>query len=123
MRARSSDTITVAAGQIQARLMNDAAASLEAIALAIQRAAEKRVDLLVLPECAYPAYLIGSIPSYRAGVRQESDSQGGHFASGEFIAWLSQRAARHRLHLVCGFIEDTAGAVYNAAVLLDDRGR
>lgn len=114
MRVGNPQTITVAAGQIQARLMNEAPATLEAIGLAIRRAADKRVDLLVLPECAYPAYLLGSITSYRAGE---------HLRSEEFVAWLAAQARQHRLHLVCGFVEETAQAVFNSAVLLDDRGR
>lgn len=114
MKAGVSHTITVAAGQVAARLMNEAPATLEDLGHLIQRAAEKRVDLLVLPECAYPAYLIGSIDSYRAG---------DHLKSQEFVEWLCERAKRHRLHIVSGFIEDTGDPLYNAAVLIDDQGR
>ena len=60
-------TVTVAAGQITARLMNEAAETLVALEQAIQQAAAAKVELLVLPECAYPAYLLGSVVSYRAG--------------------------------------------------------
>ncbi len=112
--AGTPGTITVAAGQICARLMNEAAETLSAIETAIDRAAERRVDLLVLPECAYPAYLLGSVTSYRSG---------DHLSSQAFLEWLSGRAARRRLHLVCGLVEDDGDNLHNTAVLLDDRGR
>lgn len=119
MTARAStttrgETITVAAGQITARLMNEAPATLDSIEAAITRAARMRVDLLVLPECAYPAYLLGSVTSYRAG---------DHLSGEGFVAWLRERALRHRLHMVSGFVEDAGAGLRNAAVLIDDRGR
>jgi len=109
-----STTITVAAGQLQARLMNEAAATREAIAGLVAEAARKGAELLVLPECAYPAYLLGSVASYRAG---------DHLSSEAFVGWLAGRAAAHRLHVVCGFVEDTGRELFNAAVLIDASGR
>lgn len=108
------ETITVAAGQITARLMNEAPETLAAIDSAITRAAQMRVELLVLPECAYPAYLLGSVTSYRAG---------DHLSGEEYVRWLRGRAERFGLHIVSGFVEDTPGGLCNAAVLIDDRGR
>lgn len=110
----ASETIIVAAGQITARLMNEAAATLESIESAIIRAARMRVQLLVLPECAYPAYLLGSVASYRAG---------DHLTGEQFVAWLRERAARYRLHIISGFVEDKGESLCNAAALIDDRGR
>ncbi len=112
--ATARKTITVAAGQITARLMNEASDTLGLLEAAIAEAADRRVDLLVLPECAYPGYLLGSVTSYRAG---------DHLSSKAFVAWLCERAGRHRLHIVSGFVEDTSEVLYNSAVLIDDRGR
>ncbi len=106
-------TITVAAGQISARLMNEAAATLAEVDETIASAAEQGAELLVLPECAYPAYLLGSIGSYRAG---------DHLSSVAFLEWLRNQAARRHLHIVCGFVEDTGDRLHNAAVLIDDQG-
>ena len=53
-----ASTIKVAAAQIQAFGLEQAQQSLEAVGRAVRQAAEADVDLLVLPECAYPAYLI-----------------------------------------------------------------
>ncbi len=110
----SSRTITVAAGQIAARFMNDAEATLAALDTTITEAHRQGADLLVLPECAYPAYLLGSVTSYRAG---------GHMSGEAFVRWLAQRAARSRMHIVSGFVDDGGQRLYNAAVLLDDQGR
>lgn len=107
-------TITVAAGQIAARLMNEAGETLAALDRVIQTAGQRRVDLLVLPECAYPAYLLGSVTSYRAA---------GHLTSDAFVAWLAERAAGHRMNIISGFVEDTGDHLHNAAVLIDERGR
>ena len=106
--------ITVGAGQLQARLMNEAEDTLASIEAVIGQAADKHVELLVLPECAYPAYLLGSITSYRAG---------DHMSGEQFVAWLCERAARHEMHIVSGFVEDNGPTLRNGAVLIDDQGR
>lgn len=106
--------ITVAAGQLQARLMNEADQTLASIEALIRQAADKRVELFVLPECAYPAYLLGSVTSYRAG---------DHMSGEQYVAWLREQAARHGLHIVSGFVEEADTALYNAAVLIDEQGR
>ncbi|GMU23544.1 MAG: hypothetical protein AMXMBFR13_36220 [Phycisphaerae bacterium] len=108
------ETVTVAAGQLVARLMNDAPATLASIEALINRAAAMRVELLVLPECAYPAYLLGSVTSYRAG---------DHLSGKQYVHWLQERAERHRLHIVSGFVEEADEVLHNSAVLIDDRGQ
>lgn len=106
--------ITVAAGQIAARSLDQAGATLAAIDAALSQARAQGADLLVLPECAYPAYLLGSIGAYRAG---------GHLPGEAFVRWLCERAERCRMHIVSGFVDDRGENLYNAAVLIDDRGR
>ncbi len=113
MISNLSHAITVAAGQIEARLMNDAAATLDALDRVITQAAEKRVDLLVLPEAAYPAYLIGSVDSYLTG---------DHLSDHAFIEWLAERAKRYRLHIVSGFVERHDDHLHNSAIFIDERG-
>jgi predicted amidohydrolase len=107
-------SITVAAGQIAARLMNEADATLASLDNAIAGAHEQGADLLVLPECAYPAYLLGSVASYLAG---------GHMSGDAFVQWLAERAARCRMHIVSGFVDNRHDMLCNAAVLIDDHGR
>ncbi len=106
--------VVAAAGQIQSRLMNEAAATLDSIGGLIAEAGRQRVELLVLPECAYPAYLLGSVASYRAGE---------HLSSEAFLAWLGEQAVRFGLHIVCGHVEDAGAALCNAAALIGPDGR
>lgn len=110
----STKPVVVAAGQIQSRLMNEAAATLEDIAELIREAVRERVQFLVLPECAYPAYLIGSVASYRTG---------DHLSSEQYLDWLGKRAAEHRMHIVSGYVEDTGEALFNSAILIGPDGR
>lgn len=114
MTRSRSEPVVVAAGQLQSRLMNEAAATLDSIATLIVQAADSGARLLVLPECAYPAYLLGSVESYRTG---------DHLSSRAFLDWLGARAAKHRLHIVSGYVEDTGEALYNSAILLGPEGR
>ena len=107
-------TIRAAAAQLRASRLTDPAGALTDIHGAIDRAAEQGVELLVLPECAYPAYALGSVGAYRAAGVIDNDV---------FIAELSSRAERHAMHLVCGFVEDRGAALANAAAVIDDRGR
>jgi len=109
-----SRTIRVAAGQVTARPMNEAEVTLASLQATIASAAGQKADLLVLPECAYPAYLLGSTSAYRSGT---------HLSSTAFVDWLADQAARHGLYVVSGFVEDDGERLYNAAVLIDDRGR
>lgn len=106
--------IRVAAGQIKARLMNEASATLESIESTIVAAARQGAAFLVLPECVYPAYLLGSVRSYR---------EGDHMSSEAFLAWLCNKAAEHRLHIASGFVEEGGEVLHNAAVLIDDEGK
>lgn len=94
--------------------MNEADATLASIEAAVNSAAALKADLLVLPECAYPAYLLGSAESYRSG---------GHLSGVAFVEWLCAQAARHAMHIISGFIEETKDSLYNAAVLIDAGGQ
>jgi len=106
-------TIHVAAAQLPGLPLQEAARSIELIDEAIAQASERKIDLLVLPECAYPAYHIGGLEPYRAFRTMDSET---------FVSHLSRQAARHRVAVVCGFVEDGDNCLYNAAVVLDKKG-
>lgn len=106
-------SIRIAAAQLRASRLDDSAAALTDIHRAVEQAAASGAELLVLPECAYPAYCLGSVAAYRAANVMRSPA---------FLADLADRAREHRLHIVCGFVEDRGDALANAAVLIDDRG-
>ncbi|MCK4658650.1 MAG: hypothetical protein KAV82_03935 [Phycisphaerae bacterium] len=104
----------VAAAQLPASKLTDPAAALANIHRAIDQAAEQGAELLVLPECAYPAYYLGSVEAYHAATVVDNAT---------FIADLSERARRHAMHVVCGFVEKRGETLANAAVAIDDRGK
>ena len=109
-----ASTIKVAAAQIQAFGLEQAQQSLAAVGRAVRRAAEAEVDLLVLPECAYPAYLIRSVDAYRAA---------DVLSPSEYIITLARLARKNKLHIVSGYIEDVGTHLYNSAVLIDSAGQ
>ena len=109
-----ASTIKVAAAQIQAFGLQQAQQSLEAVGRAVRQAAEADVDLLVLPECAYPAYLIRSVDAYRAA---------DVLSPSEYIITLARLARKNKLHIVSGYIEDVGTHLYNSAVLIDSAGQ
>ncbi len=110
----AASTIRVAAAQIQAFGLEQAQQSLAAVDRAVRQAAEAEVDLLVLPECAYPAYLIRSVEAYR-----EADV----LPPSEYIITLARLARKNKLHIVSGYIEDVGTHLYNSAVLIDSAGQ
>ncbi|MBN1491827.1 MAG: hypothetical protein JXA69_18085 [Phycisphaerae bacterium] len=111
---RAPHPITVAAGQLVAKPLRDARDTLAAIERLIEQAAMRHAGLVVLPECAYPAYGIGSVEAYRAVACVPNDA---------FMAHLRTLARRWRLCIVSGFVEDTPDGLANAAVLIDADGR
>jgi predicted amidohydrolase len=106
--------VTVAAGQIVAAPLSGAVDALSAAQRLIAQAAERQAELVVLPECTYPAYCIDSIEAYRHATKLSPDA---------YVGELGRLARRFRLHVVSGFVEDSGTSLTNAAVLIDDAGR
>jgi len=112
------EEVIAAAGQIPATSLSRACEALPAVERMIRRAADKGVRVLVLPECAYPAYYLGSADAYWQARRE-----GQVFSSSEYLAWLAERAGRYRLYVATGYVEEAAEGLFNAAALLDPSGR
>lgn len=110
----ASRTIRAAAGQSIARDLDHPHDALDDIARLIAEAARQRADLLVLPECAYPAYYLRGRDEYgRADLLRTA----------ELLDRLSRMAADARVHLVCGVVEEVGDALFNSAALFDPAGR
>ncbi len=110
---RRNQPICVAAAQLPATRLSEAPAALGHIEAAARDAAAAEADLLVLPECAYPAYLLGSAERYR---------QAHCLPTPELLARLGALAADFGMHIVCGIVEERDGRLYNAAALLAPDG-
>lgn len=111
--ARAPISIKAAAAQLRASKLENPGDAIADIHHAIDLAGEQGVELLVLPECAYPAYAIGSAEAYRAASVIDNTA---------LLADLSSRAKRYAMHLICGFVEDRGDSLANAAVVIDHRG-
>jgi predicted amidohydrolase len=96
-----------------ATLLNEADRALAAVRELIAEATRLGLDLLVLPECSYPAYLLGSAASYRRADCLRGDA---------YLAELQRSARQAGLHLVAGFVHEGGGALYNGAALISPRG-
>ena len=112
--AHPNDTIAVAAAQMVAEPIERAAEAWQAIDRLIRRAADRRVELLVLPECAYPAYALGSPERYRAA---------DVLSTQEYLARVAALARRRSLHIVTGYVEQDGDALFNSACVVDRHGQ
>jgi predicted amidohydrolase len=82
----------------------------------IARAAELRAELVVLPECVWPAYHLGSRSAYFAARRAGLPDQ--HC----FLKQLSSSARAGRIAVCAGYVEETNNRLANAACLIDAHG-
>ena len=91
--------------------------TLELLAELVQTAAAQRATLLVLPECAWPAYHIGSKRAYFAA---RSAGLPGHR---QFLDKLSTWAREYNLTICAGYIAEDGERLFNAAGLVSPSGR
>jgi predicted amidohydrolase len=106
--------VRVALLQLQARDLQDHDRAWGELLRAIDDAAAREPELIVLPEASYPAYFLQSRDAYEAaGVH--SDEQ--------VLTTLADRAKRHGVHLAAGLVLRAGDALENAAVLFDPEGR
>lgn len=108
------EPFTVACCQLQARDLGDAESSLGAILAALDEAGAAGADLVLLPECSYPAYYLGDADPYaKAGVRP--------FA--EVCGLLAERARRYRYWLAAGIaVPHANGRLTNSGVVFGPDG-
>lgn len=105
----------VACLQVKAYNLAEAEFALQRILQMVDEAARGGADLIVLPECAYPAYFVWGEREYaEAGVRPPD----------EIAAIFGGKAKEHRCHIVAGLVQPVEGArsLRNAAVLFAPDG-
>jgi len=106
-------TLRVACAQIKARPLYEAKAALQDILSAIRAAKRLRADLVVLPECSYPGYVLLDTNPYARHIPNAQEALGS----------IAGAAARHSIHVCVGIARPTASGLQNQAVLIDDGGR
>jgi predicted amidohydrolase len=109
-----TETITVAAAQLPARSLSQAAEALADITTAVAESAQAGARLVVLPECCYPAYWLGSRDRY---------FQADVLRGPALETWFGNLAREHRITIIAGLVREQDGVLYDAAVLFDASGR
>lgn len=107
-------TVRVACAQLRAREIEAATSSLEDVAGAIAAAGALGADIVVLPECAYPGYvLLDADPYARGAIPPPSEA----------LRRIGEAARRARINAAVGIANLTPdGRVRNEAVLFDRSG-
>lgn len=103
----------IACCQLEARSMDTAADVWPALETQVRAAAAAGADLIVLPEIAYPSYLLESRRRYFRDDIEPSEGVMHRFATlaKEFCVWI-----------VAGFVESKGDALYNSAAVIDRAG-
>ena len=83
----------------------------------IERAADAGADLVALPECAWPAYCLGSKPAYFAA------RDAGLPPTDIFLEHVAEQARAKRINICAGYVEEHGDRLANAACLIDPAGR
>ncbi|MBC5806828.1 MAG: hypothetical protein DLM53_05745 [Candidatus Eremiobacter antarcticus] len=114
------NTARVACAQLVARPLEEARKALDEIVAAIAAAARRHADIVVLPECSYPGYvLLGTHPySRRLGGSDRIPT------AAQALARVSAAAARHGIAVAVGIADHAPDAsLRNEAVFIDKTGR
>ena len=106
----------IAIAQAPATEMGAWRETLAGIKRLIAQAAQQGADLVVLPECVWPAYCLGSRSEY------ESARLGGMPGSEALLDCFHGAANRHHIGICGGYVEEAEEYLYNAACLFDGSG-
>jgi predicted amidohydrolase len=79
-------------------------------------AAAPDADLVLLPECVWPAYCLETVAAYRAARHT------GMPGTGAFLASLSAAARQHHVAICAGYVEEVGAQLANAAAIVDADG-
>jgi predicted amidohydrolase len=109
--------LKVACLQISAREYEDRYENKENILRMIDRAADARPQLMVLPECVYPAYYISPLIVKNSLEFQKSTL--------ELITEVKQRAKLYKCYIALGIVETDLieNILYNSALLINPEGQ
>ncbi len=91
----------------------DVDANLHRVLKWLEQAGDAEADLVVFPECMLCGYAYDSRDEALAHAMARNDPRFGE---------LANAAAKHRLYLTLGFLERSAGRLYNASALIGPDG-
>jgi predicted amidohydrolase len=107
-----SVTLRVGCAQLQALPVARAREALAQVLRAIGTAGREDVDLLVLPECSYPGYVLLDRAPYRRGIASAEEA----------LSAIARAARRAGCATIVGVARQHGSALRNEAVLLDREG-
>jgi len=109
--------LRVACLQIKAREYKDRAKNRENILKMIDKAAEEYPQLMVLPECAYPAYYLSPLMVKHPEEFYQSTL--------DLIVEIKERAKKYKCYISVGIVENdlTKKILYNSALLINPEGK
>ncbi len=102
----------IAVAELPGARLDEGEAVLGRITDRVARAAAAGAELLVLPEGAFPAYVLGSRAAYDAARRAGLPSPDG------FMQRLQAAARHHRLTICAGFVAEEGNRLRNAALVV-----
>ncbi len=106
--------IKIACLQLQAHDLADAEIALERAVALIDAAGQDHPDLLILPECTYPAYYLESVESYHRAKLRPQD---------QVVRLLREHARAHHAYMVVGIAQPVeSGRLLNTAYVFDPQG-
>ena len=106
----------IALAQLPGTRLDQWAETLESIGETIRAAAQRGAQLVVLPECVWPTYCIGSKENYFTA---RSAGMPGHAA---FLERLSGWAGQFQIMICAGYVEDMDDRLANTACLINSSG-
>ena len=109
--------LRIAAAQTPGTRLDDWCQTRALVDEMVARAADRHADVVLLPECVWPAYFLGSVDEYFR-VRQA-----GMPGDDEFVEQLRQLASEHNIAICAGYVAEHGRRLSNAVTLVDSTGK
>ncbi|MFH1747602.1 MAG: carbon-nitrogen hydrolase family protein [Planctomycetota bacterium] len=107
----------IAVVQTPGTRLDEWAGTLTLIDELLVRAADLKAEVIVLPECVWPAYYLGSRQAYFAA------RQGGMPGPDEFLRRVGQQARANGFAVCAAYVEEHETHLYNTACWIDATGQ
>ncbi len=107
----------IAVGQTPGTTISRWREMLDRLAALVADAARRSADVILLPECVWPAYVLASPAVYFEA--RDSGLPGPEF----FLEHIRALARRHRIAVCAGYIDERPPGLLNRAALIDAEGR
>ncbi len=107
--------IGIACVQLEARDLEHAEEALEWALARVEEAGRHRPEIILLPECTYPAYYLHSLEAYRRSEPRPVE---------EVLRLFGEKARRHRAYIAVGLARPhPSGQLRNSVALIDPQGQ